>query len=207
MLVRVLVVCAACAMACGGDKDKAKNDEAPKGTEGEAKPEGEGEDRPKADPKPSGGVPADWKPRENADFGWKVMAPVEAEELNMDNDLLRLRAFQFKLSDSAFGQVMYASYLGEDEFDIKTGLDGACKQSVAGVGGTMTDYKELEVDGKMARDFRFTAEAEGIGIKGLGRGVATGPKTVVAVIAFAEASKGASAWDLAEAFVKSFEAK
>jgi hypothetical protein len=202
-----LWITAAClaALACG--KEKAAQDPGKPLT-----PTAPGQVAP-APPAPTpapapGGAPAGWQPYDSAEYGFKVMAPGTPNEINLDQaeQSLKLRGFQFMLGTDGMGQVMYAEYTGNEPFDLEAGLDGACKESVAGMNGTMGKYEKVQDKGRSARDFDFKASAEGFQLEGYGKGIAIAPKTVLAVIAMHQAGKPA-ADAMSRQFMANFEAK
>ena len=72
---------------------------------------------------------------------------------------------------------------------------------VQGVNGTMTEYSEIEFDGKPARRFEFETVAQSRNVRGVGRCIATEPTALKIVMAFDISGSD----ERARAFVDSFK--
>jgi hypothetical protein len=150
--------------------------------------------------------PAGWRVYADPAGGYTVYAPRDAPR---HQDLpgrkyLKAASTLFLFGGQAgMGQIVVTEYVGPGAYDVEKGLDAAVAQAVAGSGGTMVRETKRPRGKWPARQFEFTAELQGHPMRGFGRAIGTGPRSIKAALALADRDRR-GAVTKARAFVDSF---
>lgn len=153
---------------------------------------------------------AAWKVTGDEALGFEVLAPPGSPKAMDQRDEERglvAAARHFLFPDQVgMGQVIVLQFVGDQPFDVEAGLDGGCNEAVANIDGRMTSYAKAADAERPARQFQFAAKPRGKAIMGVGRAVATGPRTLKVALAMWDADRPLGG-KLAGAFIDSFAAK
>jgi hypothetical protein len=143
-------------------------------------------------------------------LGFSVLAPPGPPRAMDQRDEARgldaaARNFPFPGS-LGMGQVIVLRFVGDQPFAVEAALDGGCREAVAKLEGRMTSFTQAPDAERPARQFQFAAQPRGKAILGVGRAVATGPRTLKVALAMWDADRPLGR-KLAAAFIDSFAAK
>ncbi len=89
--------------------------------------------------------------------------------------------FQFA---NCFGQVMQMTYTGSESFDAVKGLDSAIEDMLGNIAATITSEARDDDNGRSSRQYTVKGSWKGVDIRGLGRGIVTGEKSVLVINSF-----------------------
>lgn len=155
------------AAACGNDGDAGKKkDEAPAEPAPAAADPAETKEAPAA-AKPAAAEDDGWESYEDETFGFSVDAPMQPKVAHQPtptvNGTVNSKTYMFS-SPTANGAMLVMVTPGDESttFDF----DEAVRASMATMGGTVTDEKEIEIDGNPGREVRFRVAPQGHSAEG-----------------------------------------
>jgi hypothetical protein len=155
--------------ACGSDGDAEKKGKA---AEPATEPSATADEAPAAQPAKSDQAPAaakataakddGWQPFEDDTFGFSIDAPMQPKMADQPtptaNGMITSKTYMFS-SPTANGAMLVMVTPGDE--DTTFDFDEAVRASMATMGGTLLEQKEIEIDGHPGRDLRFSAAPQG----------------------------------------------